>query len=87
MPTQPGSEHQGEALYRVPDRNHVGKMGGRSIGQGAHLIAGIRYRGKVQIRQVDLMSSRLTAAGPRYEILGSAPVGAAEKRRAASRSA
>ena len=51
------------------------------------LIAGIRYRGKVQIRQVDLMSSRLTAAGPRYEILGSAQVGATEKRRPASRSA
>lgn len=51
------------------------------------VIAGIRYKGKVQIRQVDLMSSRLTAAGPRYEVVGSAAVGAGEKRRAASRSA
>ena len=47
------------------------------------LIAGIRYKGKVQIRQVDLMSSRLTASGARYEILGSVPVGVPEKRKAA----
>ena len=47
------------------------------------LLAGIRYKGKVQIRQVDLMSSRLTAEGARYEILGSAAVGLPEKRKAA----
>ena len=47
-----------------------------------NLLGGIRYKGKVQIRQVDLMSSRLTAEGARYEILGSAPVGVPEKRKA-----
>lgn len=47
------------------------------------LLGGIRYKGKVQIRHVDLMSSRLTDAGARYEILGSAPAGVIEKRKAA----
>ena len=47
------------------------------------LIAGIKYKGKIQIRQVDVMSSKLTPDGPRYEIIASAPVGAPEKRKAA----
>lgn len=46
-------------------------------------MAGIKYRGKVQIRHVDLMSSKLTPKGPRYEILGSVPVGTNERRKAA----
>lgn len=47
------------------------------------IIGDIRYKGRAQIRQVDLMSSRLTAEGARYEIVASAPVGVPEKRKAA----
>jgi 2'-5' RNA ligase len=47
------------------------------------LIGEISYKSKIPVRQVDLMSSKLTAAGARYEILGSAPVGMPEKRKAA----
>lgn len=46
------------------------------------LMGEIKYRGRIPVRQVDLMSSKLTPTGARYEILGSAPVGAAEKRKA-----
>jgi RNA 2',3'-cyclic 3'-phosphodiesterase len=47
------------------------------------LIADIDYKAKIPIRQVDLMSSKLTADGAQYEILGSVPVGMPEKRKAA----
>jgi len=47
------------------------------------LIADIHYKGKIPIRQVDVMSSKLTPEGARYEILGSVPVGVPEKRKAA----
>ena len=48
------------------------------------LIADIEYKSRIPIRQVDLMSSKLTADGARYEILGSVPVGMPEKRKAVS---
>ena len=47
------------------------------------LIGDINYKSKIPIRQVDLMSSKLTAEGARYEILGSVPIGMPEKRKAA----
>ncbi len=47
------------------------------------LIGEIRYKSRIPVRQVDLMSSKLTAEGARYEILGSAPIGMPEKRKAA----
>ena len=47
------------------------------------LIGDISYKSKIPVRQVDLMSSKLTADGARYELLGSVPVGMPEKRKAA----
>jgi 2'-5' RNA ligase len=47
------------------------------------LIADINYKSKIPIRQVDLMSSKLTPDGARYEVLGSVPVGMPEKRKVA----
>ena len=47
-----------------------------------NLIGEISYKSQIPVRQVDLMSSKLTADGARYEILGSAPVGMPEKRKA-----
>ncbi|HEX6587520.1 MAG TPA: RNA 2',3'-cyclic phosphodiesterase [Longimicrobiales bacterium] len=47
------------------------------------LIAEIKYKSRIPVRQVDLMSSKLTPDGAVYEVLGSAPVGVPEKRKAA----
>jgi len=45
------------------------------------LMSGIKYTGKLQVRRVDLMSSRLTPEGAVYETIASAPVGATEEKR------
>jgi 2'-5' RNA ligase len=48
-----------------------------------NLIGEISYKSKIPVRQVDLMSSKLTAEGARYEVLGTVPIGMPEKRKAA----
>ena len=48
------------------------------------LIGDIQYKSRIPIRQVDLMSSKLTADGAKYELLGSVPVGMPEKQRKAT---
>lgn len=47
------------------------------------LIGEIKYKSRIPVRQVELMSSKLTPEGAEYEVLGSAPVGVPEKRKAA----
>jgi 2'-5' RNA ligase len=40
-----------------------------------HLVAGMSFQGKVQIRTVDLMRSRLSREGARYSLVSSARLG------------
>lgn len=40
------------------------------------VMADIKYRGTLQVRRVDVMSSTLTPEGPRYETVASATIGA-----------
>ena len=73
-----GMEHEGRpfrphvTLARVPQGIEEGAL--RTLSRAAR---GVRYAGVVDACSVDLMASELTAAGPRYRLLHSSPLGAA----------
>lgn len=76
-----GMEHEGRpfrphlTIARVPPGADEGML--RALSRASRAV---RYSGLVDAASVDLMASELAPDGPRYRLLHSSPLGAAERR-------